>query len=214
MIKPKQVFLGCSFKKRTSSYIYLALDVADQFDVTLVFGDNNPRASDIRDQAFKLISTSRVVILDIVPDNVNVGVEFGFAQGAKKKDLYLLTRKPFLKSVQLPSMFQGLQYKSYRGEQAFGDRIEACLAEHYRKRNSVIEQDDPSAEPWLKREIDSLVNELGRTTRGDLAAILNCAGPDITKAANVLHGQGLIGREANGYDTIYFRLPNRVLEPV
>jgi hypothetical protein len=206
MLDPKKVFLGCSFQKRTTTYIHLAQDAAEEFGAHLVFGDNNPRAVQIRDTAFNLIASSRVVILDLSKESVNVGVEYGYSQGLGKKHVYLLAQKRAFGSVDLPAMFKGLQYKTYSGLDGFTNRIIECLEHHYVRNGQFIDEKGPRFE-WLQREILDLVNDLDRSPRSALSAALNCHAPDVTKAAAVLVDQGLIGREFNGPDPIYFKLP-------
>ncbi|NOT54791.1 MAG: hypothetical protein HOP18_09325 [Deltaproteobacteria bacterium] len=205
MIVPKQVFLGCSFQKRTNTYIHLAQDAAEEFGAHLVFGDNNPRAVQIRDTAFNLIESSRLVILDLSRESVNVGVEYGFSQGLKKKHVYLLAQKPAFGDVQLPAMFKGLQYKTYSGLGGFNNKIIECLAQHFVRSRMFIDEMDREFQ-WLQREVLDLVGELGRATRSDLSDALNCHAPDVTKAAAVLVDRGVIGRDPNGPDPIYFKL--------
>jgi hypothetical protein len=213
MINPKQVFLGCSFKKRTGSYVHLAQDRAEQYGVTLVFGDNNPRATNIREQAFKLISTSRVVVLDIDPDNVNIAVEYGYAKGCGKRNIYLMTRKPMLSEPRFPSMLLGLQYKHYSGLVGFADRFETCLMQHYRRKPSVIDPEDAEAELWLQREILNLLADVGRATRKQIADALNCTPPDVTKQAKALMQQRKLGSDPSGPDTTYFPPTETTPEP-
>lgn len=208
MFDPKKVFLGCSFQKRTSTYIHLAQDAAEEFGAHLVFGDNNPRAVQIRDTAFSLIAASRVVILDLTRDSVNVGVEYGYAAGLGKKHIYLLAQKPAFGAVELPAMLKGLQYKTYSGLNGFNARIVECLGEHYVPNGQIV---DEAQYPWLQREILTLIDDLHRATRTQLSAALNCHAPDITRAAGVLVDAGQLGREANGPDPIYFKLPARGL---
>lgn len=205
MINPKQVFLGCPFRKRVSAYIHLAQDIAEQYSAHLVFGDNNPSASNIRDQAFRLIATSRIVILDVASDNVNVGIEYGYSQGVGRQNTYLLVHKPMFAKIELPAMYHGLQYKSYRSLEGFRDRIEGCLARHFRKSFVVADPEDPDVNAWLKREILDVVNDLGRISRPDLAAALNCVTTEITGPANQLWQEGKIGRETNGPSAVYVK---------
>ncbi|MDP3737908.1 MAG: hypothetical protein Q8R02_10985 [Hyphomonadaceae bacterium] len=214
MINPKQVFLGCSFKMRTSAYAHLAQDAAEQFGVSLVFGDNSPQAKNIREEAFRLIATSRVVILDIVPDNVNVAVEYGFAKGCGKQNIFLLTRKHMFEKPEFPSMLLGLQYKEYRGMEEFSGRIEANLAQHYRKTPSIIDAESPDDQQWLRREIVNLLRDVGRATRKQIADALNCTPPDITREAKTLVQQRGLGSDTSGNDTVYFLLPESALDPV
>lgn len=211
MINPKQVFLGCSFKKRTSAYAHLAQDAAEQFGVTLVFGDNSPQAKNIREEAFRLIATSRVVILDIVPDNVNVAVEYGYAKGCGKQNIFLLTRKPLFEEPKFPSMYLGLQYKQYRGMEEFSGRIEASLAEHYRKTPSVIDPDNADDQSWLRREIENLLRDLRKATRREIADVLNCTPPDVTREARTLVQQRKLGSDTSASDTVYF-LPGKTAQ--
>ena len=127
MINPTQVFLGCPFRKRVGSYIRLAADVADQYSAHLVFGDNSPTAAGIREQAFRLIKTSRIVILDIASDNVNVGIGYGYSQGANRRNTYLLVHKPMFADVKLRAMYHGLQYATYRTLDGFRDPLSNVL---------------------------------------------------------------------------------------
>lgn len=212
MFNPKQVFLGCSFQKRTSTYVHLAQDSAEEFGAHLVFGDNNPRAVQIRDTAFSLIAGSRVVILDLSKESVNVGVEYGFAQGMGKKHIYLLAQKPAFGDVQLPAMFRGLQYKTYSNLDGFNNRIVECLAQHYVRARTFIDEGDPEFE-WLQRELLDLLGDVGRVPRSRLSEALNCHAPDATRALNALYERGLVGREANGPDPIYFALADNVSAP-
>lgn len=213
MINLKQVFLGCPFRKRVSSYIHLAEDVAEQYSAHLVFGDNNPAAANIRDQAFKLIASSRVIILDIATENVNVGIEYGFSQGVGRRNTYLLVHKPMFSEVQLPAMYHGLQYKTYRSLLGFRDQVEQCLARHFRKSFTAPDPDDPENGKWMEREILDVVNDAGRITRNDLATALNVASTEITSQANQLWQQGKLGRETNGPAAVYFKLDEPVAVP-
>lgn len=203
MLDPKKVFLGCSFQKRTTTYIHLAQDAAEEFGAHLVFGDNNPRAVQIRDTAFRLIEASRVIILDLSRESVNVGVEYGYAQGLGKRHIYLLSQKPAFGAPDLPAMFKGLQYKTYTNLTSFNNRIVECLQEHYVRGQEFIDEDGPRFD-WLQREILDLIRDLRRVNRNTLSSALNCHAPDVTKAATRLFERGPIGREANGPDTIFF----------
>lgn len=201
MINSKQVFLGCPFTRR-NTYFKIAEDAAELYGANIVYGDNSPSAAGIREQAFRLIRSSRLVILDLEASNTNIAVEYGYAAGLGKQ-VYLLVKQPLLGTVELPSMFKGLQYLGYRNLKKFSERIEELMRRHYRRRPSFIDPASAVDTDWLEREIESIVELFGRRTRSQIADDLNCAATDVTRVGAILSDKGKLVREFNGPDTIF-----------